>query len=63
MKLKLTDDRALILLNEFAKIDSKALGLMINLQNAKEFGDIDMLISQIHLYIKEKSSNDKLGRS
>lgn len=49
----LTDENALILLNEFAKVDGKALKLMALLQAAKEFGDRDQLLCQIHRYLQD----------
>ena len=55
---QLTDDRALILLNEIAKIDSKALHLMAELQNSKDFGERDQLICKIHRFIKDKIKHD-----
>lgn len=49
-----TDDRAIILLNEFAKYDPKALKLMALLQAAKDFGERDQLLCQVHHYIGEQ---------
>lgn len=49
----LSDEKAIILLNEWAKTDNKALKLMVLLQNAKEWGERDILISQIHSYIRD----------
>lgn len=54
----LTDERALILLNEFAKYDKEALRLMVLLQDAKDFGDRDQLICKVHYYIREHSKHD-----
>lgn len=52
----MSDQQALILLNEFAKVDPKALKLMALLQDAKDFGEQDMLLNQIHNYIKEHTN-------
>ena len=49
----LSDENAVLLLNEFAKFDPKALKLMALLQAAKEFGEQDMLLNQVHSYLKE----------
>ena len=54
----LSDDKAIVLLNEFAKVDPKALKLMALLQAAKDFGDKDMILSQVHYYLKEHTTND-----
>lgn len=50
----LTDQNVLLLINEFAKIDTYALKLMIQLQDAKEFGQQDMILSKMHRYLKDK---------
>ena len=54
----LTDENALILLNEYAKIDPKAFNLIVLLQSTKDFGEKDMLLSQIHRYVQESGSHD-----
>lgn len=53
----LTDENAILILNEHAKVDPYALKLMILLQNAKEFGESDMIISKIHHYLRENSED------
>lgn len=54
----LSDERAVYLLNEFAKVDPKALRLMALLQDAREFGARDMLIGQIYAYLREQAKDD-----
>ena len=54
----ITDERAVILLNEFAKIDGEALKLMVMLQDARDFGDRDQLICRVHRYIEDKANKD-----
>lgn len=50
----LSDQQALILINEFAKVDNVALKLMIQLQDASDFGSIDMALNKIHWFLKGK---------
>lgn len=50
----ITDQRALVLICEFAKTDDEAFKLMVNLEKSKEYGESDMLLNKIHYYIREK---------
>lgn len=50
----ISDNLLIDIINEFAKVDNKALKLMIQLQDAKEYGEKDMIVSQIYHYIKGK---------
>jgi hypothetical protein len=52
--IDMTDERALIILNELAKTDSKALHLMANIQNSKDFGERDQLLCKMHRYIMDR---------
>ena len=56
---KMTDSRALVLLNEFAKIDKEALKLMAQMQDARDWGDREMLISKMHRYIEDKAKSNE----
>ena len=54
----MTDSRALVLLNEFAKVDPEALKLMAMLQDSRDWGDREMLIGKMHRYIEDKVNSD-----
>jgi hypothetical protein len=55
---EMTDSRALVLLNEFAKVDPEALKLMAMLQDSRDWGDREMLIGKMHRYIEDKVNSD-----
>lgn len=54
----LSDENALLLLREYAKIDPKAFKLFIDLKESKDFGDKDMNMSKIHRYILDNNPRD-----
>lgn len=51
---QLTDENMLFLIAEFAKVDRKALSLMAELQDAKEFGEKDMALAKMHSYLRDR---------
>lgn len=49
----LSDKRALFKITELAKVDNKAMEFLVLLQDAREFGDRDMLFCQIQKYLED----------
>lgn len=55
---QLTDQQVLLFLFEYAEKDQKAMKLMIELQDNKDFGQRDMVLSQIHRYVQDRMDSD-----
>lgn len=53
MSNSLSDEKAILLVSEYAKTDQRAMRLLVRLIDTDEFGERDMVISRIHYYLKE----------